>query len=574
MKGKSGAFIKTSLFSFLIAFVLVLSFPTHMNEVLSSETSLEDPIRFQAGSFILIESDANFSDYLFPGEGNSTHPYLIENYIITGDFQYGIYIWNTTKHFIIRNCTISVGNGIFIDYTANKTVTIYNNTISSIYSGIRVFNSNECNISSNICVDTGIYGIELNGCYNSTIDNNVCSYASEYNLLVLSSPQSNVTNNYCSNAVSYGMFFQFALNSSIINNTLQNDGLQIEEAHLDYQTYTVFNNSVNDKKLGFFVNEENLEITTPIYDQLYIIDCNEVLITNQEFLSTDTALFVLNCTSVDIRENFWSSNDQALRIEVCSYVNFIDNVLVLNEFIGSFSVLDLFIIDNYIGFNNMEGVRLKSCYEVMILNNTITNNEFGIRIQSSRSLHIQNNFISNNARYGIEFHLSELSNIVNNTISYNFGAGIDLDNTHDCLITYNYFIENIYYGVAIHSASTMNIVHHNAFINNNPLESSQALDSAVMNTWYDEATEKGNYWSDWDGNFAYSIDGVVNSADLYPLDEPPVYGEEDTADPEEPPPDDEPKKYTYYAFFSLIPFYGTIYALIFRQRRLNQNRML
>ncbi|MHA2309372.1 MAG: right-handed parallel beta-helix repeat-containing protein, partial [Candidatus Heimdallarchaeaceae archaeon] len=260
------------------------------------------------------------------------------------------------------------------------------------------------------------------------------------------------------------------------------------------------------------------------------------------------------------------------RVEICTDISFIQNILVLNVEIGSFSVLNLDISGNFFGYNNAEGLRIKSSYEILILNNTISNNEFGIRIQSSRSLHIQNNFISSNSRYGIEFHLSEVSDIINNTISYNFGAGIDLDNTHDCIITYNYFIENLYHGVAIHSASTMNIVHHNAFINNNPFENSQALDSAVLNTWYDETTQKGNYWSDWDGSFAYSIDGVVNSADIYPLSELPIYGESDPDNPEEPPPDGEPRNYIYYGFFALIPFYGTIYALIFRKRRLNSSR--
>ncbi|MCG3220925.1 MAG: right-handed parallel beta-helix repeat-containing protein, partial [Candidatus Heimdallarchaeota archaeon] len=526
----------------------------------------------QAGNFITIESDTDFISYSFPGSGNASYPYIIENYTISGDYQYGINIKNTTKHFVIRNCTILVDNGISVDDTANRTVTIFNNTISCFYSGIRVLNSNECNISSNLCIDTGLYGIYVDECLFSFVDNNYCSDATENNIVLFSSPNSTVTNNLCSSAISYGMYLQYSVNSTIINNTFINDGLEIEEAHSNYRTYTLLNNTVNGKLIGFFVDEDDLDFTSPLYNQLYVVSCTNILISNQEFISTDTALFVFNSSSIDIENNYWSSNDKAFWVDICTDVSFVQNTAVLNNELGSFSVLNLVISDNYLAYNNVEGIRLKSCYEVLILNNTISNNEFGIRIQSSRSVHIQNNFITTNSRYGIEFHLSEVSDIINNTISYNFGAGIDLDNTHDCIITYNYFIENLYHGVAIHSASTMNFVHHNAFINNNPFEASQALDSAVLNTWFEEATKKGNYWSDWDGSTPYAIDGLVNSADMYPLSELPVYGVEDPENPEEPPPNGEPRNYIYYGFFALIPFYGTIYALIFRKRSLNSSR--
>lgn len=572
MKGKSILLVKTAKCSFFVVFLFLLSILITSNNVISLYPSSEDFIRFQAGNFITVESDADFISNGFPGSGNASYPYIIENYTISGDYQYGINIKNTTKYFVIRNCTILVDNGISVVDTANNTATIFNNTISCTYSGIRVLNSNECNISSNLCVDSGLYGIHVDESYSSFVDNNTCTDASEINIAIFSSPNSTLTNNFCSSAMSYGMYLQFSLNSTLINNTFSNDGLEIDEAHSSYYTYTVVNNTVNDKLIGFFVDVDDVNITTPLYNQLYLISCRNVLISNQEFNSTDTALFVFNSSSIDIENNFWSSNDKAFRIEICTDVSFVQNVLVLNDEIGSFSVLNLDISDNFFGYNNAEGLRMKSCYEVLILNNTISNNEFGIRIQSSRSIHIQNNFINSNSRYGIEFHLSEVSNITNNTISYNFGAGIDLDNTHDCIITYNYFIENLYHGVAIHSASTMNIVHHNAFINNNPFEASQALDSAVLNTWYDETTQKGNYWSNWNVSFAYPIDGVVNSVDLYPLSEPPVYGEENPENPEEPPPDDEPRSYTYYGFFAVIPFYGTVYALIFRKRRLNRGR--
>ena len=64
---------------------------------------------------ISITEDAGFDTYGFPGTGDSSDPYIIENYeIITGD-EYGIYITGTTMSFIIRNCYVDASwSGIFI----------------------------------------------------------------------------------------------------------------------------------------------------------------------------------------------------------------------------------------------------------------------------------------------------------------------------------------------------------------------------------------------------------------------------------------------------------------------------
>ena len=48
------------------------------------------------------------SMYNWPGDGSATNPYMIENYTIDArGYNYGIYVGNTTLHFMIRNCTIS-----------------------------------------------------------------------------------------------------------------------------------------------------------------------------------------------------------------------------------------------------------------------------------------------------------------------------------------------------------------------------------------------------------------------------------------------------------------------------------
>ena len=508
MKGKSIHHSKGLRFVILFSLLFLLSFLTSSN-VSSIYFSDDHSIKLQADDFISIESDADFIVYGFPGSGNTSHPYIIEDYTITGDYQNGISIKNTTKHFIIRNCSIFVDYGIYIT-DANKTATIFNNTISCAYSGLRIFDSNECNISKNLCFDTGIYGIYVESCNASFIYDNVCSNALENNIAIYSSPDSIIFNNTCSEASSYGMFIQYSSNSSIINNTFYKDGLEIWETQSNYQTYTIEDNEVNDKLLGFFVDENDIEITTSLYNQIYFITCTDILLSNQNLSHTDTSLFFFNCTGIEIEYNYFTNNDKAFWFSNCWEVSFTHNFVYLNKEVGSFNVWNLTFNNNTVFLNSDEGVNFEGCFEMVILNNTIAFNEYGLYFRSTGSVHMQNNFIYENSMYGVEIHLSEVYTIINNTIANNYGTGLDLDNTHDCVITYNYFVENLFYGVAIHSSSTFNIVHHNAFIDNNPLEDSQAWDSAVYNTWYDEDTEEGNYWSNWDGVNQYGIDGYIN----------------------------------------------------------------
>jgi parallel beta-helix repeat protein len=179
--------------------------------------------------------------------------------------------------------------------------------------------------------------------------------------------------------------------------------------------------------------------------------------------------------------------------------------------------------------NNTDSISLvKSDYSVLT-GNICTKNLYGI-IQYSNNSTLINNTCSNNA-YGIYLYVSDRSTLTNNNC-FNNSYGIMMETSSYCLITNNLLQENERHGIFMGNApmgncSSNNVIHHNSF-NSNNLEGffeiylSQAYDKGFNNTWYDESTSEGNYWSDWDGSGAYSIDGLANSEDSYPLSAPPV----------------------------------------------------
>ena len=128
---------------------------------------------------------------------------------------------------------------------------------------------------------------------------------------------------------------------------------------------------------------------------------------------------------------------------------------------------------------------------------------FGIHLFLSNHNLIENNIIYKNGEYGIRIYDSDFNVFANNVIE-----------------------ENFWYGFLVLSNSEFNIIHHNTFYKNNVNDyfnpTSQAYDDCSSNMWYDDTTHEGNFWSDWNGEGSYPIDGSANAVDLYPLSDPSV----------------------------------------------------
>ncbi|MCG3256847.1 MAG: right-handed parallel beta-helix repeat-containing protein [Candidatus Heimdallarchaeota archaeon] len=154
----------------------------------------------------------------------------------------------------------------------------------------------------------------------------------------------------------------------------------------------------------------------------------------------------------------------------------------------------------------------------IIKNNIITNNIEGLDTGGAE-VEIDNNTIGFNERDGIMTYGLVDSEITNNVIEFNGWYGIRSWDTHRSKFTYNLIRNNTEYGVALDVDSRFNTVHHNYFIYNHIEGTSQACDSGRDNSWHDTETKKGNYWSDWDQNSTYHINGKAENNDLYPLNE-------------------------------------------------------
>ncbi|OPY30991.1 MAG: Y_Y_Y domain protein [Methanomassiliicoccales archaeon PtaU1.Bin124] len=187
------------------------------------------------------------------------------------------------------------------------------------------------------------------------------------------------------------------------------------------------------------------------------------------------------------------------------------------------------ILNNTITGSGNNGLRLSSSSNQNLIwgNSIVNNNNYGIKLESSSAKNtISNNNCDQNS-YGIYLSTTTGNVISNNTVTKNDNSGIYLTSANGNRIDQNTCSENVRQGINL-VTSNNNRIYGNQLIDNNG--ASSAYSSAHVqcsdggkNVW--NATDHGNYWSDWtspDGDLDgivdtnYAVDGGTNR-DYYPL---------------------------------------------------------
>ena len=455
---------------------------------LSSEDQIVNPLTLDYNVHvpISITDDNDFISYGFTGTGEKETPYLIEGYNITTTGEKGIFITGTTKYFAIRDCYVNTnmrcidiygvaeGTALLINNICTKSgggseggISLYassgailtNNTCANNGRGISLGYSSGALLTNNTCNNNGD-GIYLENSSNSTLINNTCNNNGDGIYLGYSSGAL-LTNNTCSNN-SRGIYLTKFSNASITNNTFYNCGLvcyNIDMTVEVYLNYTVENNWVNGKKLGFYINLDKAILSEPIYGQLFLINCTETIVSNQVISNASVGLSLFFCEKTNLINNTCNKNIfQGMNIWHCTET----------------------ILDNNTCNNNGDGIELTLSYDAILTNNIFTNNGIGIWLP----------------------YILDTSIITDNLFKENGAYGIYCFSGSNCIIHHNTFIDNNLLGNLVHGFS-------------------QAFDLGNNNTWYDTISNEGNRWLDWDGTGPYNIDGwlgAIGNRDLYPLD--------------------------------------------------------
>lgn len=516
-------FIVSILFSFIIYSRFYFEGPKSDSGL--AQMSLIDSSILVDHYPIIINSDSDLDTLGFLGEGTIANPYIIENFrIITDEFR-SISISSTSKYITIQSCYTEARNsGIRIDDTVSpNTILIEDNECRNSFYGIKIRTSslviqNTCinntycisiesspasKVHNNECLGNEVMGITISDSANSEVKGNICSYNKrEDGIHIDKSPNTRVEDNICKNNGYNGIWISFSHSSGISYNELTNNGLTIYEDNKDdYLSYIFESNSVNDKELAFIESQKDIILREPIYGQIILIDCENIVVKNQEIYDASIGIKVLYSKFITIQNNICMNNSWYAGI----YIE---------------HSIECKVIDNECWYNEMAGIRITSSLNTIIENNLVVYNSIGISMDYSLFNSIKDNQLLNNS-LGLSAYEINSSFIWNNTCFMN-NRGIALAASADCQIKHNFFLNNTLHGLFLRYNTYNNTVHHNAFVDNNINEYSQAKDDGDSNLWYDVISEEGNYWSNIGQNYTYMIDGSANSIDSYPLSVSPI----------------------------------------------------
>lgn len=571
------------------------------------------------------------------------------------DNRVGIRVYEANST-IKQNMIINNGIGLSLRYSINTT--ILNNTLDSNYQSMESWSylDDSAVIRENVFKNSE-YRSYFSACNSTTFENNEFIH-------------DELRFSYCfhllfkKNQLLYSNIkFQTCFNNSIKNNQLVFGGVEISENSLeDYLNYTLDNNFINGKELGFFLNQSYINLDGDEFGQLILINCTNGSIRNIEISDTLNCLYLKYCDNFLIENNNFKNSWNGIYSEGSDNLEFISNTLDncscglafnFKNFRLNYRVSSLILKDNsfircgfkcspfysysigvinetgyriileeipiivennkvngkklgyYTNLNNYKIKREKhgqiilvNCNEVTILNQDLSYTTTGIDVMNSSFINIEKCTSSYNSEYGIFFdYNSNNVSIINNECNYNgqfnneisrafpFGyAGILLyhssgflikdnqcnENKNGIVVAISYFgkiihnlvMENLDYGICIYGSC--NFAYENTIIDNSgpfspwipSTEGFQAFSIGYNNTWYNNDTLRGNFWSDWDGTGAYLVGGLgdLGDLDLYPLSEPTwnIYGRN--------------KLYALFSLVVVLPLGALVYNIVMKKK--------
>ncbi|MHA1679555.1 MAG: right-handed parallel beta-helix repeat-containing protein, partial [Promethearchaeota archaeon] len=328
------------------------------------------------------------------GSGNSTDPYIIENFEIdAGGAGYCIFINNSDRYLIIRNCTLTGAQGtdeagIFLINCTN--VIIENCTSTQNFHGIINHISENCTIANSSLYNNIEYGTVVSSSNNITILHNDFSGNGESGIGMTFSNRSRVEDNNAFNNGAHGLVLSFSndniieLNNMTINNytgisiqdsannlldmnnlsSNQVEGIQINDSiNVTVIRNFVFNNSAQNGIMIATSNFCNISLNDISHNNLSgvaIFNSDDNTIRGNEIYGNDYGVYVSapNFLAGSDRNNITENTLENSAVNALFLEFGIDNNIYLNNFVntnGFQALVTLWTMNNNNWNNSMYG---------------------------------------------------------------------------------------------------------------------------------------------------------------------------------------------------------------------------
>ena len=271
---------------------------------------------------MVIKNDDDFTKrYNLPGSGTSDDPYLIKNLTIETTKMWAIAVFDTTKHFLIENCTLAASHGcIYLNSIDQRTASIENNNCT-LYSGyyywyyynipescISVINSVGIIIRENLCLGNnyGGNGISLWGSdYTLITNNNGTGF--DASIKVVESSNVLIEKNHCGDNINgNGLNIRQSSDIYILNNVVRNNSYHGISLNRGNYNIVIINNSFTDNLNGIYFNDH--------YTYFHPEKCLNLISGNIFENNSDTGILLYNIANLGISSNYLKNQMSGIRI--------------------------------------------------------------------------------------------------------------------------------------------------------------------------------------------------------------------------------------------------------------------
>lgn len=215
-------------------------------------TSIPVVLLVTTKSTIEINSDEDFLNYSFFGNGTASDPYIIQDQAISSEDTHAISITNTSKYFIIKDCYIADNfeYGIYLKDVKNGTASILGNLIFGHgIAGISLSSCDQVNIEDNLFIEN-VIGIDIENSNNCTIRSNDISI-SENGIVVCNGDYNLILNNTIKESSEHGLAISCESKiNTIIANKFNNNTLEAISIDSLCNNMLIYNNSFFDNNLA------------------------------------------------------------------------------------------------------------------------------------------------------------------------------------------------------------------------------------------------------------------------------------------------------------------------------------
>lgn len=477
----------------LVCFILLARIlnPSPVLFTALNQSSVDSAHTIPAGNHepIRIDSDDDFAEQGWPGNGTEANPYVIASLNITSEIV-PISISDTRSHFVIDSCTLvairggncslhlrNVSHGRLIDCTIRNAkwgiwlrnglnFSITGNNIRNCSYGIhmRTINSSLISLNEIVSCNQRIDVIECMSCTfrsNAVYGNMFCFWLStglsiknnaiwNAGIAITDCDRTHIIGNSIFSE-NHGISIDSSPACVVSDNAMAAFGISLTRPSSSAYSYQITNNTVGGKPIGYFHNISNTFVDCREYGQIVAVGCNNTSFKYGFFQNVHTGILLFLCWNSVVR-NITAVSCVRYGIHLlaswrCTIEkNVVRNITKNPPFPGA-------------------GIKIQSGHECRLSCNRLYWNTHGIDAASVQESLFTYNAIYNNTRYGIYMYFSYNNHIFGNKIGWNGDE--------------------------------------NAF-------------QVASNCTWDNGDGLGNHWSDYNGTNSYPIEGYGAGVDRFP----------------------------------------------------------